>query len=110
MANQAPPPPESWAAERAKNREGRTAEPVEAPLDEPNLVLPKQVYRVVGPHAVFDTAPGDTVELALTEGQELNLIEAGHLALVANRDVPGTSVEEDSADDNRADEPVAKED
>lgn len=114
MGQMAPPPPESWAAERAKNREGRAAEPVVI-LDEPNEQLPLQAYKVVGPKEVFDTAPGGIVELALTEGQELALIEAGHLALVADRDVPAIAVSLDKADDvaaedDRADEPVAKED
>lgn len=39
----------------------------------------KRAYKVVGPREVFGAHKGETVELALTEGEETALIEAGHL-------------------------------
>lgn len=75
----APPPPANWAGFREENRRGRAAEPglSHVPSDD----APSRLYEVVGPHTVFGAAPGDVVELALTDGQANALIEAGHLAL-----------------------------
>ncbi|HEX7099663.1 MAG TPA: hypothetical protein VF377_10510 [Acidimicrobiia bacterium] len=37
-------------------------------------------YRVVGPHAVCDTPPGELVDLShMTAGQVAALVEAGHV-------------------------------
>lgn len=44
--------------------------------------FPKE-YVVVGPKAVGGVSTGGTVVLELTQGQEENLIEAGHIAVPA---------------------------
>lgn len=103
MGRQSPPPPESWAAEREKNRADRAAEPVAVPMptEKPDL----RTYKVVGPKAVFDTEPGATFQRDLSEGQERALVDAGHIAVVDN-----SAPESSGADENPGNEPVVKED
>jgi hypothetical protein len=78
MGRNAPPPPAHWAKQREANIVNRQAEP--APQPNRSAKVDTKLYRVVGKRAVFGVEPGETVELALTEGQVRALIEAGHIA------------------------------
>lgn len=88
MAGQAPPPPPGWDELRRRTTEAeRVSEPVALAAPSPKLLRRK--YTVVGPRSVYGLEPGATGVLALTPDQERDLIEAGHIALVANK--PGHS-------------------
>ena len=51
-------------------------------LDRGLLELVPHRYKVVGPHAVYDTAPGDTFERAFRIDEEAHLLDAGHIIRV----------------------------
>lgn len=54
------------------------ARPRKTPDRSPKMV--KGTFKVIGSRAVYGTAPGELVELHLTEDALNHLIEAGHLA------------------------------
>jgi hypothetical protein len=47
------------------------------------LEIVPRTYKVIGGSRVFETAPGDEFQAALTLGQETHLIGAGHIERVA---------------------------
>lgn len=88
----APKVPEAWEEIRRQNR---LASKAAAPADQPELAAApvSKRYEVVGPHEVFGTEPGSVVELALTEGEERALVDAGHLSLADEQEPPAPAVE-----------------
>lgn len=62
-----PPPPAEFVAAHEEHRHPE---------------VHKNLYRVIGPHAVHGAAPGEEIELSLTPGELASLIGAGHIAPV----------------------------
>jgi hypothetical protein len=57
-------------------------------------------YRVVGPHAVLDTAPGDVIDQEMPRLQAVQLVSGGFIVEVtdepsstANEEAPATAAE-----------------
>jgi hypothetical protein len=48
--------------------------------------MAKKTYKVVGPYAVYGTAPGETVRLDLSPGEEQLHLEAGTLEIGKGED------------------------
>lgn len=60
-------------------------------MDRPDPALdsePMIRYTVTGPNAVFGHEPGSTFEAAISEEQERQLVEGGHLAVQDDANPP----------------------